>query len=84
MTVAEAMTCRELVELVTDYLEGALPAADRRRFEQHIGGCPNCTRYLEQIRVVIKAGGRLTEQELDPAARDELLEAFRGWKRDRG
>jgi anti-sigma factor RsiW len=82
--LAEAMTCRELVELVTDYLEGALSEAERRRFEEHIGGCPGCTNYLEQMRLVIKASGRLSEAAIDPAARDALLDAFRGWKRNRG
>jgi anti-sigma factor RsiW len=81
--LAEAMTCRELVELVTDYLEGALSEPERRRFEEHISTCPGCTNYIEQMRLVIKAGDRLTEQAIDPAARDALIDAFRGWKRDR-
>jgi anti-sigma factor RsiW len=84
MTVAEALSCRELVELVTDYLEGALPGPDRRRFDEHISGCLHCTAYLEQMRLVIKASGRLAEGDIEPAARDELLHAFRDWKRDRG
>ena len=78
------LSCRELVELVTDYLEGALPGPERRRFEEHIAGCPNCTNYLQQIRLVIKASGRLTEEAIHPAAREALLDAFRGWKSDRG
>jgi anti-sigma factor RsiW len=82
--VAEQITCRELVELVTDYLDGALPEAERRRFEAHIGACENCNAYLEQIRLVIKASGRLDEDDLSPAAREGLLEAFRGWKRGDG
>ena len=84
MTVAEALSCQELVELVTDYLEGALPEADRRRFDEHIGACPHCSAYLEQMRLVIKASGRLGEGDIEPAARLELLDAFRDWKRDRG
>ncbi|MEK6277582.1 MAG: zf-HC2 domain-containing protein [Actinomycetota bacterium] len=76
------MSCQELVELVTDYFEGALSRADRRRFELHIQGCGACTAYLEQMRLTIEASGRLTEEAIDPAARDALLEAFRGWKRD--
>ena len=84
MTVAEALSCQELVELVTEYLEGALPGSERRRFEQHPAGCPHCTAYLEQMRLVIKASGRLGEDDLEPAARDALLDAFRDWKRDRG
>jgi anti-sigma factor RsiW len=81
---AEQMTCRELVELVTDYLEEALPEPERRRFEEHVGACENCSAYIEQIRLVIRASGRLEEADLPPAAREELLQAFRGWKRGRG
>jgi anti-sigma factor RsiW len=73
------IACQELVELVTDYLEGALSERDRRRFEAHIAGCPHCTAYVEQIRLTIRATGGLSEAQLDPVARDELLAAFRTW-----
>ena len=76
----ETLSCQELVELVTDYLEGALPAYDRERFDAHIGACDGCTRYLAQIRVTIELTGRLTHEQLDPAAEAALLEAFRDWK----
>ena len=81
---AGSVTCRELVELVTDYLEGALPRADRRRFEKHIAACDACTAYIEQIRLTIAATGELKEEEIEPAAREALLAAFRGWNQDRG
>jgi anti-sigma factor RsiW len=74
------MTCKELVELVTDYFEGALSRPDRRRFEAHIGACDACTSYLEQLRVTIATTGRLTEETIDAGARDELLRVFRDWK----
>jgi anti-sigma factor RsiW len=74
------LACRELVELVTAYFDGALSRTDRRRFERHIAGCDHCTAYVEQMRLVIEATGSLTEDDIDPAARDELLDAFRGWK----
>jgi anti-sigma factor RsiW len=77
---AAPLTCQELVELVTDYLEGSLSRTDRRRFKGHIRGCPHCTEYLEQIRETIEATGHLTEDALAPEARDELLRAFRDWK----
>ena len=73
------MSCRELVELVTEYLEGALPRSDRRRFEKHIAGCDACTAYIEQIRLTIRAAGRLTEDDIEPEAREALLVAFRYW-----
>ena len=77
------MACQELVELVTAYFDGSLSRSDRRRFRAHIGGCDNCTAYVEQMRLVIEASGRLTEDDIDPGAREELLEAFRGWKETR-
>jgi anti-sigma factor RsiW len=75
-----ALTCQELVELVTDYLENALQAEERRRFEAHIAGCQGCTNYLEQMRQTIALTGHLTEESIAPPARDELLALFRKWK----
>ena len=75
--------CQELVELVTAYFDGSLSRADRRRFRAHIRGCDHCTAYIEQMRLMIEATGRLTEADIPPAARDELMEAFRGWKEER-
>jgi anti-sigma factor RsiW len=72
-----------MVELVTDYLEGALPARDRARFERHIAGCPHCTTYLEQMRITIRTLGRLPEDTISPDARDALMGAFEEWKRER-
>jgi anti-sigma factor RsiW len=73
------MACQELVELVTAYFDGSLSRSDRRRFRAHISGCDHCTDYVEQMRLVIEASGSLTEEDIDPAAREELLDAFRGW-----
>lgn len=78
------LPCRELVELVTDYLEGKLPADDRTRFELHLGSCDGCSTYLRQMRLVLAASGRLSEESLSSAARDALLRAFRGWKAGEG
>ncbi|MGH2906581.1 MAG: zf-HC2 domain-containing protein [Solirubrobacterales bacterium] len=75
----EDITCKELVELVTMYLEGALAADDRRMFEEHLGICGACVTYVEQIRQTIIVAGRVTEDTIDPAARDELMNVFRGW-----
>jgi anti-sigma factor RsiW len=74
------MTCRQVVELVTDYLEGGLPADDRRRFEQHLADCPACLVYVAQIRHTIEVLGVVSVESLSPRARAELLEAFRGWR----
>jgi anti-sigma factor RsiW len=75
------MSCRELVELVTDYLEDALAPTDRAAFEAHLAICPGCVAYLDQMRRTITLTGSLTEDSLSPAVRDELLAAFRSWKR---
>jgi anti-sigma factor RsiW len=79
-----ALSCRELVELVTDYFEDALPAPERARFDAHIAGCEHCTVYLEQMRTTILLTGRLRAEELAPASVEPLLEMFRGWRRGRG
>jgi len=78
----EWITCSELVELVTEYFEGALPAADCRRFERLLIACPPCREYLSQLRDTIEAVGALREDDVPPAARKELLTAFRDWKRE--
>ena len=75
------MPCRELVEVVTDYLEGRLSPLDRARFEEHLVACDACRTYLEQFRETVRALGRLPEESLSPEARNALLAAFRGWSR---
>ncbi len=77
------LTCQQLVELVTDYLEGALPDEERARFEAHLAICPGCTAYVEQMRRLIKLMGRLSEDSLAPREKDELLRLFRDWKSTR-
>jgi anti-sigma factor RsiW len=81
---APDITCRELVELVTDYLEDRLPPDDRMRFEMHLTYCDWCRTYVRQMRQVVEGAGKLTEETIDPGARDALLAAFRGWKRGSG
>jgi anti-sigma factor RsiW len=73
------LACQEVVELVTDYLEGALPAADRRRFEEHLADCPHCTEYLAQIRETIRLTGRVAPEDMTPAMRTDLTELYRRW-----
>ena len=74
------ITCQELVEVITDYIEGTLPEEDRERFDAHLELCDGCRIYLDQMRHTIAAVGRLNEESLDPRAREELVQAFRGWK----
>ena len=80
MIDVEAFSCQELVELVTDYLEGALSTADLRRFEEHIAGCDGCTEYLAQFRRTVQLTGTLTPDDLTPEAEAALVEVFRSWK----
>ena len=76
-----ALTCAQVVELVTVYLEGGLSPADRARFEAHLTACDGCTGYLDQMRVTIAVVGRIDEDDLSDNAKAELLGAFRGWAR---
>ena len=75
------LTCRELVELVTDYLDGSLSRRDRARFEAHIAACGNCTQYVEQFRETIRLTGTLRESDVSPEAEAALLAQFEAWKR---
>ncbi len=74
------MVCREAVELVTLYLEGALSRRERRRFETHLGKCPNCSAYLDQIRAAIRLAGSVDPEDLSPEARADLTELYRRWR----
>ena len=78
--IENEMTCKELVELVTDYLEQSLSSHDVRRFEAHLASCEGCTAYVAQMRRTIEAVGTLTAADIAPGALDELLRAFRAWK----
>ena len=81
--IADDMTCKELVELVTEYFEGTLPAPDRERFEAHLVDCEGCQTYVQQMQQTIRALGMLTEESISAAAKDRLLRAFRTWKTER-
>jgi anti-sigma factor RsiW len=74
------LTCREMVALVTEYLEDRLDPGERARFEAHLALCEGCTAYLDQMRRTIGALGQLSEDQLSPAAREDLLAAFRTWR----
>jgi len=74
------IVCQEAVELVTDYLEGTLSRRSRRRFEAHLGACPNCAAYLEQIRLTIELTGTIGPEDLTPEAKADLTELYRRWR----
>ncbi len=79
--MSDPLTCHELVELITEYLEGALSAEDRRRVDEHLDVCEGCRRYLEQMRETIRLTGMLTEDQIPDEQKASLLEAFRDWTR---
>ena len=74
------MSCKEFVELVTDYFEGALSEDETRRFDQHVDHCIWCARYLEQMRMTLHTVGRIDEDSISLDAKQALLHAFRDWR----
>jgi anti-sigma factor RsiW len=76
------IVCQEVVELVSDYLEGALSGGQRRRFERHLAGCPHCSEYLAQLRETIRLTGRLVPDDFSPQMREDFGELFRRWRED--
>jgi anti-sigma factor RsiW len=80
MRLDRELACKEIVELVTAYLEDALDPVERERFEEHLVFCGGCEYYLEQMRATIDAAARVSPGELSPELEEQLLEAFRGWR----
>jgi anti-sigma factor RsiW len=76
----EPISCRQVVELVTEYLEGGLDVDQRLAFERHVAVCPPCRGYLSQLRVITRTAGALSEEDVPEPLRESLLEAFRDWK----
>jgi anti-sigma factor RsiW len=74
------LTCQEMVELVTDYIEGRLDDPTRARFEEHVAECGACTLYIEQMRQTIAVLGHIPAESISAAAEEELLAAFRNWR----
>lgn len=74
------LTCREIVQLVTEYLEGRMPAETRVRFERHVAICPPCRGFLSQMRETLRLSGQISEESLSPEKRDHILAAFRDWE----
>jgi anti-sigma factor RsiW len=81
MAEHEHIRCQEVVELVNDYLDQALPPEEASLFEQHVNFCDGCDWYLHQVRTTIATVGRISEEEVPPETREKLLNAFREWKR---
>jgi anti-sigma factor RsiW len=73
------VNCSRLVELITDYLEGAMPEGERALADEHLARCDGCTAYLAQFRATIALTGMLTDDDVSPQAREALLGVFREW-----
>ena len=84
LSLRRSLECRQAVELVTDYLEGALSRRERRRLEGHLRACPNCSAYLEQIQAVIAMSGSVDPDDLSDRASSDLIELYRRWREDDG
>lgn len=78
--ISDALNCQELVELITDYLDGALSSTERSRFEAHLAVCADCRAYLGQMHQTLYLLGTLSEEAISPEAQQALLAAFQGWK----
>ena len=78
-----AYTCQQIVDDVTEYLDGGLPTPERVAFERHVAICPPCRGYLSQMRKVTRVAGTLREDDLSPGVREGLLRAFADWKKAR-
>jgi anti-sigma factor RsiW len=76
----DELACRQVVEMVTDYLEGALSRSERRRLEAHLAGCEHCAEYLRQIRATIRLTGRVRSEDLTPEMSEELTDIYRRWR----
>lgn len=72
-------TCRDITELVTDYLEGRMPFGRRLKFQLHLGMCRHCRAYLRQMRKTVETLGKLPDEPIPDAVKDELMKRFRGW-----
>jgi predicted anti-sigma-YlaC factor YlaD len=83
MSQEEGISCRDIVALTTDYLEGTLPQPLRRTFEAHLALCEGCDNYLDQMRETIRLTGLISEDGIPPEQRAELVSAFRDWRRGR-
>jgi anti-sigma factor RsiW len=83
MPDAHDITCRQAVALMTDYLDGALSQDDVDLVEAHLGECEGCAEHLRQIRITVAVTGRIREDDLAPRAREDLMDLYRRWQRDR-
>jgi anti-sigma factor RsiW len=76
------LACKQVVEMVTDYLEGFLSPRDQERFEEHLADCPHCTEYLAQMRETIRLAGQLTPEDFSAEMRDAFTDLYRQWRSD--
>lgn len=78
---ADHLSCQQVVELVTEYLDASLPAEDASLFEQHLNFCEGCVWYVDQLRATVETVGEIREEQIPPEAKERLMGAFRDWRR---
>ncbi len=76
----DELVCQQMVELITDYLEGALSRSQRRRFERHLAACEHCSEYLEQMRATIRLAGALRTEDFTPEMQAEFTTLYQRWR----
>ena len=81
MSSPRAITCQELTEVLTDYLEGVMPLEERARFEAHLAICEGCVTYVEQMRQTIETVRVLRPEHVEDTVPEDVLAAFRAWRR---
>jgi predicted anti-sigma-YlaC factor YlaD len=80
MRLDRELTCAEVVEVITDYLEDRMPLRNRERFEEHVAFCDGCSAYFDQMRATIRATGELRAEDIPSALEERLLAVFREWR----
>jgi len=80
VSVTDDIACREMVELMSDYLEGALIGEELARFDRHLAGCDGCERALDQLRQTVRLTGMLRVEDVPPQERATLLQLYRAWR----
>jgi anti-sigma factor RsiW len=83
-TTDDELSCQQVVEIITDYLEDALDPRDRLHVEEHLALCPGCKVYLDQMRSTVRALGHIPVDTLSQRAQADLMLAFRQFRRPAG
>lgn len=81
MPTEDELSCQQVVELATDYLENSLLPEMRKRLEEHVAECPGCENYIEQMQLTIDMLHQIARASVFPKTKQELFQLFRDWKK---